>query len=137
MKIRPPATNLQRISPMRTIFKYKTFFALVLFMAVNVSFYLGMAAGDDKNNYLADRHQVRGMNCTSCHKESPPKASVPATVCTGCHGPYAKLAERTKKAEHNPHASHQGDLACDACHHAHKTSVDQCSSCHTFGLKVP
>jgi uncharacterized paraquat-inducible protein A len=48
-----------------------------------------------------------------------------------------RLAEKTGKLEHNPHASHEGDLSCESCHHAHKPSEDHCAKCHTFGMKVP
>ncbi len=99
--------------------------------------YLGAATAQNKKNFLADRHGEKGTSCSACHKESPPGEAVPTAVCLGCHGPYAKLAERTGKEEINPHGSHQGDQTCESCHHGHKQSVDQCSSCHTFGLKVP
>jgi hypothetical protein len=122
---------------MQTLFRFKTIYAFLLLLVLNIVLYLGVAAGADKTNFLADRHQGQGMTCATCHKESPPKASVPDARCNSCHGPYAGLAELTKKVEPNPHASHLGDLACDTCHHGHKPSVDHCSSCHTFGLKVP
>jgi hypothetical protein len=93
------------------------------------------AAGEIK--YLADRHQAKGIACASCHKESPPKAAVPAAVCLGCHGSYAKIAERTMNASPNPHASHMSALPCENCHHAHKAPENQCNTCHEFNMKVP
>ena len=95
------------------------------------------ASTQEAGTFLADRHQAKKMDCASCHKESPPKALVPTGVCLGCHGPYARLAEKTAKREHNPHASHEGDLSCESCHHAHKPSEDHCAKCHTFGMNVP
>ena len=88
--------------------------------------------------FLADRHQAKGMNCATCHKESPPKADVPSDVCMKCHGTAEKLAEKTSKVKpHNPHDSHLGEVACDQCHKGHKASVNSCGQCHTFGFKVP
>ena len=87
--------------------------------------------------FLADRHGAAGIDCAGCHKESPPKAAPDTKACLGCHGPYDKLSEKTATLEVNPHASHLGDLDCANCHHGHKTSVDYCGRCHTFGFKVP
>ncbi len=87
--------------------------------------------------FLADRHQAKGVACASCHKENPPKAAVPMAVCLGCHGSYAKVAEKTMNASPNPHASHMGALPCENCHHGHKASENQCNTCHEFNMKVP
>jgi len=87
---------------------------------------------------LVEKHKEAGLTCDACHKESPPKAAVTASVCLGCHGDYAKLAERTQEAKpKNPHESHEGEIECEECHHVHKTSVDYCAKCHDFGFKVP
>ena len=94
------------------------------------------SAQAEAGKFLADRHQAKKIDCAACHKESPPKDLVATAVCLGCHGPYAKLAEKTAKLEHNPHASHEGDLSCESCHHAHKPPEDHCAKCHTFGMKV-
>ena len=93
--------------------------------------------GAEEKKFLADRHQTKGIACASCHKESPPKAAVPTAVCIGCHGSYAKIAEKTINVSPNPHVSHMGELSCESCHHAHKASENHCSSCHEFGFKVP
>lgn len=90
-----------------------------------------------EKNFLADRHQARGANCSACHKESPPKEAVPQDMCLKCHGPYDKIAKRTDKVTPNPHASHMGALDCNLCHHAHKPSVNNCAACHDFEFKVP
>jgi fumarate reductase flavoprotein subunit len=95
------------------------------------------ARGAEEKKFLADRHQARGMTCASCHKEEPPKAAVPASVCLGCHGSYARIAEKTLKVEPNPHASHMGEVSCDNCHHGHKASENQCLTCHQFNFKTP
>jgi uncharacterized paraquat-inducible protein A len=100
----------------------------------------GPGAAENKN-FLADRHKGKGVECSACHNESPPKASVPMAACLKCHGSYAKVAKRTDNVSPNPHASphvdKMGEIACEKCHHAHKPSVDMCAECHEFGYKVP
>ena len=86
---------------------------------------------------LADTHKNRGMDCSDCHKESPPKQNVLMAVCLGCHGDYTKMAAKTSKIDPNPHASHLGEIDCAKCHHAHKASVNVCNACHQFDMKVP
>ena len=86
---------------------------------------------------LADKHASAGVTCANCHKKVPPLGPEGAGACVGCHGDLLKVAERTQKRTHNPHDSHQSDLDCDACHHAHKPSVDGCIPCHQFGFRVP
>jgi hypothetical protein len=66
----------------------------------------------------ADKHKAMGLQCGACHKESPPKDAVPATVCMGCHGDSAAMAEKTAKKSPNPHAAKE--LSCVMCHKAHK-----------------
>lgn len=95
------------------------------------------SGGADEKKFLADRHQAKGMTCASCHKEAPPQAAVPTAVCQGCHGSYAKIAQRTINVEPNPHASHMGELSCESCHHAHKASESLCATCHQFNHKMP
>ena len=45
----------------------------------------GIAQAQEKK-FLADVHAGKGMNCASCHKESPPKEKVPTDVCVKCNG---------------------------------------------------
>lgn len=91
-----------------------------------------------QNKFLADRHKDRGMECSACHKESPPQKAVPSDVCKGCHD-EEKLAIKSaeKFGRQNPHDNHLGAIGCEQCHHAHKPSVDACAKCHQFGFKVP
>ncbi len=91
-----------------------------------------------QKKFLADRHKDRGMDCSACHKESPPAKAVPSAVCKGCHDPE-KLAMKSaeKLGRHNPHDNHLGDIPCETCHHGHKPSEDACAKCHQFGFKVP
>jgi hypothetical protein len=93
----------------------------------------GRAQGKDK--YLADRHQARGMKCSSCHKETPPKSTVPSAQCMQCHGGKEKLAKMTNSVMPNPHDSHI-ELVCEKCHHGHKQPDNACAQCHEFELKV-
>jgi hypothetical protein len=86
---------------------------------------------------LFQKHVDKGMDCTACHQENPAATPVAMEKCLSCHGPYDKLADKTDKTEPNPHGSHQGDLSCDSCHHAHKASDNYCSQCHQFEFKVP
>jgi fumarate reductase flavoprotein subunit len=87
--------------------------------------------------FLADKHKNRGMDCSGCHKERPPKHDVPMAVCLGCHGDYQKVAAKTDKIDPNPHDSHLGEIDCGKCHHAHKVSVNACNECHRLDMKVP
>ena len=87
--------------------------------------------------FLGDRHKNAGIVCAGCHQENPPSKPAPTATCFQCHGDYPKLAERTQKLPENPHESHLGDLDCDKCHHAHKSSTDYCAECHSFGFKAP
>lgn len=90
----------------------------------------GCIAQAQEKKFLADVHAGKGMNCASCHKESPPKEKVPTDACVKCHGDYDKLAEKTAKIEPNPHKSHLGNLDCEFCHHAHKPQENFCTQCH-------
>jgi hypothetical protein len=67
---------------------------------------------------VADKHKEMGMDCSACHKESPPKEKVSAEICMGCHGDAETMANRTKNQSPNYHAGK--DLNCILCHSAHK-----------------
>jgi fumarate reductase flavoprotein subunit len=109
---------------------------VLLGAAAALSVWAADPAAAPQGKFLADRHQERGIQCDRCHKESPPKATVPTKVCFECHGDYDKIALKTKDVHPNPHASHEGNLDCEVCHHGHKPPRDHCAGCHTFGLKV-
>jgi hypothetical protein len=115
-----------------------------IIVMLNVFFLIGITLlcstslrGAESKRFLADKHKSLNITCDQCHKETPPKEKVSTEVCIGCHGGYDKLFELTKKFTANPHEHHDGDLPCEACHHAHKASEDQCASCHNFFFKVP
>jgi hypothetical protein len=85
---------------------------------------------------LVDKHKAAGIACNGCHKEAPPAKAVAGSVCVTCHGAYAALAEKTGKANPNPHDSHMGELGCEQCHRVHKPSVSACARCHhEFSLR--
>ena len=105
--------------------------------AALVAFAVGLVGAAHADEALVERHKAAGTDCAGCHREEPPRAPVATAVCTDCHGAYAAIAARTAKDEPNPHASHQGDLPCETCHHVHKPSVDFCMQCHDFGFKAP
>jgi len=89
------------------------------------------------HGFLIDKHVAAGVACAKCHTQGTATPPTMAT-CLSCHGgTYAKLAEMTAKDEPNPHASHQGEVDCDQCHHVHKASVTLCNQCHTYDMKTP
>jgi len=87
--------------------------------------------------FLGDKHKNKGVECSGCHPEDPPKQKVPMAVCLGCHGDYPTVAAQTKRLDPNPHDSHLGEIECEKCHHAHKASVNACAACHLMDMKVP
>ncbi|MCX7634569.1 MAG: cytochrome c3 family protein [Syntrophales bacterium] len=114
--------------------KTKVLFSAVLSLVILMAFVLVTDPFEVKSAqntpFLADRHTAKGLSCGSCHKESPPKDLVKTEICLSCHGDYNKLAAKTQKVEPNPHQSHEGDLACESCHHGHKPPENHCVKCH-------
>lgn len=118
------------------------FQALILAMAVSGTFgvFVFSLSGPPwagEGVFLADKHKNRGMDCSGCHGEKPPKQDVPMVVCLGCHGDYQKMAAKTRHLDPNPHNSHLGEIDCGKCHHAHKASVLACNECHQLDMMVP
>lgn len=111
--------------------------AVVIAVGIMALGWSNRTSAEEKKQFLADRHQAKGQNCASCHKESPPKSGVTSAVCLQCHGDAEKLAMRTMAVRPNPHDSHLGEMDCDKCHHGHKASEDACGKCHSFGFKTP
>ncbi len=91
----------------------------------------------ENKSFLADKHRNRGIPCNGCHEENPPGKEPSFQKCLACHGDYSSVAQLTEKLKVNPHASHDGDLSCNLCHHAHKKSEDYCIKCHVFDYEVP
>lgn len=80
---------------------------------------------------LLSKHDAFGMACISCHSESPPARTVPTADCKSCHGSDDDIADLTDdKGADNPHASHNGPLPCEKCHHVHQPSTNFCGECH-------
>ena len=92
----------------------------------------------EKPLFLADKHNVAGVECGSCHQEDPPAKTVTTDVCLGCHEEYSP-SNKTALADYmDPHNSHMAYSDCGACHHAHKASREQCASCHgDLGFNIP
>jgi hypothetical protein len=113
------------------------------------------------SDFLAHKHQKAGVGCLECHqvtlqqqKDHLTKSKKKAyktpleereygnEACFSCHGSYKDLIERTKNfgdrgLPKNPHKSHYGEIDCNMCHKAHRTSIDYCSQCHQSGLNKP
>lgn len=82
---------------------------------------------------LADTHKAAGVECSDCHKETPPATETPTEVCMTCHEDYRDVA----LSAIDPHNAHVEFTRCGDCHHLHKESENQCLSCHSFSLKTP
>jgi len=83
--------------------------------------------------FLADKHKSGGMECSSCHKETPPASDVPTERCMLCHEDYRDVASSAI----DPHNAHIEFASCGDCHHGHRESENQCLSCHSFNQKTP
>lgn len=62
------------------------------------------------HGFLIDKHTAAGLNCASCHAESPPSKAPDNSACMKCHGSYADVAAKTAQDQPNPHASHLGQI---------------------------
>lgn len=94
-------------------------------------------------DFLADRHQTKGVTCQNCHpgNGADGKVALPdRRVCLTCHVSDEALAAKTAKLENNPHKTHLGAAECTACHQGHKPPRLVCEQCHddvfSAGLKV-
>jgi nitrate/TMAO reductase-like tetraheme cytochrome c subunit len=86
-------------------------------------------------------HHKEGVSCKDCHTvEKPKDAPNSSKTCLSCHGPYEKIAQRTKKLHANPHDSHLGPMDCLKCHGVHEPIEAEkipCMECHNdFEFKV-
>jgi hypothetical protein len=107
---------------MKWLMENRRCFSLAVITAFVVSLLLSLALAQKTTaatmSMVADKHKAMGLECAACHKESPPKDPVPASVCMGCHGDAAAMAQKTAKKSPNPHAA--PELNCTMCHKAHK-----------------
>jgi hypothetical protein len=83
--------------------------------------------------FLADTHKKSGIECSACHKETPPASEVPTERCMLCHEDYRNVASSAI----DPHNAHVEFTRCGDCHHGHRESENQCLSCHSFSMKTP
>jgi hypothetical protein len=81
---------------------------------------------------IKDIHGKLGMSCKDCHGDKSLPQVPERETCLKCHKSYAAVAERTDKLKPNPHASHDGDVACTNCHSTHGTPRLYCNGCHEF-----
>ena len=107
------------------------------------------------SDLLANVHSQADIECLDCHEatvqeqvqelianvtgdfEQPLRErKMPMEQCLSCHehDSYANLAEATSDQEHNPHASHNGELECSLCHNMHRPSELYCTQCHAFDV---
>jgi hypothetical protein len=107
---------------MKWLVKGKHLFSFAVIAAFALSLFLSLAIAQESSaaamSMVADKHKAMGMDCSACHKESPPKDPTPAAVCMGCHGDAAAMAAKTKDKSPNPHAA--AELNCAMCHKGHK-----------------
>ena len=110
-----------------------------LVVAVFLSF--GWSLGADAASFREQGiHHKEGVSCKDCHKVEKPKDAPSYKMCLECHGPYEKVAQRTKKLHANPHDSHLGPMDCLKCHGVHEPIELEkipCMECHNdFEFKV-
>ncbi|MFU0842652.1 MAG: Cytochrom-c3-2 domain-containing protein [Burkholderia sp.] len=107
----------------------KKSFVAAMTLAVALAFGMGSASAAEKT--LKELHGATFPNTES--------GWAVKDQCLKCHGPYDKLAEKTKNVVPNPHYSHLGKVECVECHKpdapANKPEL-MCNSCHNFKLQV-
>ena len=119
---------------MKTTMKAKA----LLLSAVCVVFAAALPAAA-ADNFLADRHTAKGLNCQMCHGPDQKNLQTPTIeTCTTCHQKDALVKKTAKVKPTNPHVSpHYGqDLECTNCHMGHMESENFCNQCHQFDFKV-
>lgn len=113
-------------------------FAILLLGAAVVLSAKIIAAQDqpaEKKPLLADTHKALGLDCLQCHIDKP-GSPVQTATCTGCHNDIEK-PEKARSGLPNPHNAHMEFPDCSQCHHAHKSSENQCGTCHKSEYKIP
>lgn len=115
-------------------------------------------ASSEGTTLTATAHATQGIDCLGCHEAadlekyhdgvtldspSPKLGSVNYLdkFCLKCHESYDALAAKTVGSTAfqaadgtyvNPHATHQGQVACSECHSIHSDSnpINYCYGCH-------
>lgn len=105
---------------------------------------LTVASAAQAEEFLADRHEKKGIECTACHvKAGKPELKIDDQkheACVGCHGWYDEVAKKTVPSDPenvNPHSQHDGNLPCTECHKGHKKGYNYCGDCHMYNFNVP
>ncbi len=89
----------------------------------------------EKKPLLADTHKALGVDCLQCHIDKP-GTPVETATCIQCHDDIEK-PEKARSGLPNPHNAHMSFEDCSQCHHAHKSSENQCNTCHKSEYKIP
>ena len=113
----------------------------VAFFLVTTFVWMALAQTADAASFREQGiHHKEGVGCKDCHKVEKPKDAPSSKACLDCHGPYEKIAQRTKKLHANPHDSHLGPMDCQKCHGVHEPIEQEkipCMECHNdFEFKV-
>lgn len=90
------------------------------------------------DQFGADRHVARGIDCTVCHGPDKANPAYPdENTCIKCHPKEALKAKTQALKPTNPHAApHNGD--CTLCHLQHEPTENYCAQCHQFDFgKIP
>jgi fumarate reductase flavoprotein subunit len=95
-------------------------------------FMFSVAGMAQQKHEMKDGHGKRGVSCRDCHGENSPPRVPERETCLKCHISYTAVAERTERLKPNPHASHDGWVACSHCHSTHGISRLYCNGCHNF-----
>lgn len=91
------------------------------------------AVSQEKEVFTADKHKDMGLECSTCHGNEAPTATVPGKVCLPCHESLEAVAVRTKDYTVNPHENHltnSQELECTQCHKGHQANTPMCLNCH-------
>jgi hypothetical protein len=105
---------------------------MIVILAIISLFMFSVAGIAQQKQEIKDVHGKLGVSCKDCHGDKSPPQVPKRETCLTCHKSYAAVAERTEKLKPNPHASHDGWVACTDCHSTHGTSRLYCNGCHNF-----
>jgi len=103
--------------------------AVLAILSLDIFSVVGIA---QQKQEIKDMHGKLGVSCKDCHGDTSPTQVIDRETCLKCHKSYAAVAERTEKLKPNPHASHDGWVACTNCHSTHGNSRLYCNGCHNF-----
>ncbi|MDB9822841.1 cytochrome c3 family protein [Deltaproteobacteria bacterium] len=87
-----------------------------------------------RDMFLGGTHMESGIECNDCHIGESEETYVSTAVCLSCHKNFAAPAAYDVV---DPHYAHMVYNNCGECHHAHRSSQNQCETCHYFNLHIP